>query len=78
MKNFEFQEWLISKATNSSFKLIDEKIELDLAKDLRSLEVICSYKIYIFAVTSKIKKKIKHEEFRVSRKIDEQDDKFKL
>ena len=49
MKNFELQERLISKGTSLSSKLIGEKIELDLAKDLRSLEVICSYKTYISA-----------------------------
>lgn len=41
--------------------------------------MIRSHKISpIFRVTNKIKKKIKHEDFQASRKIDETSYKFKL
>lgn len=70
---------LLEEDLIEKIKLIREHIERDLAKDLRGLEVIHSYKTLPFRkATSKIMKKIKHGEFRVSSMIDEQGYKFKL
>lgn len=50
----------------------------DLAEYLRGLKACCSYKtLPFYRVTNKTKKKIKHGEFQVSSKIDEQGYKFK-
>lgn len=63
----------------AKMKLIRENIKWDSAKDLRRLEVVCFYKTSAFCkVTSKIKKKMKHGEFRVSNTIDEKGYKFEL
>ena len=60
----EDKKVILKEDLAAKIKVIGEIIGQDLAKDLRDLGLICSYKTSLFCqVTSKIKKKIKHGEF---------------
>ena len=55
---------ILEKDLTTNIKLIGEIIERDLAKDLKGLEVICSYKTSSSTrFTHKRKKKMKNGEF---------------
>lgn len=73
----EDKKVILKEYLAAEIKLIVEIIERDLTKDLRGLKVVCYYKTSPFCrVANKIKKNFKHEEFRVSRKINDQGSKF--